>query len=75
MEIQALKDKLNKVYNTRAPDAQMHPPYGNMWNMRSYCFEPFSKRVTNTTLDEIVFKLKAGYKKDLHKKYLSSFFP
>ena len=75
MEIQALREKLVRVYDTRDPDSKMTPMHGSHWNMRNYCFEPFSKRTTTTTIDELVFKLRAVYKKDLHKKYLSTFFP
>lgn len=71
MEIQALRDKLSKIH----PGSATMCPLFKRWNVSFFCYEPFSKKTTQTTLDDIVIKLRAHYKKDTHKRYLQKYFP
>jgi hypothetical protein len=69
MDAEKLRDKCHSFHNMGAVRLHNGSPTYNA------NFEPFSKKTTTTTLDDIFYKTTSGYKKDQNKKYLKTLFP
>ena len=69
MDAEKLRDKCHLFYSMNAIRLYNGNPTYNA------NFEPFSKKTTTTTIDDIFYKTGSTYKKDHNKKYLQSLFP